>query len=259
MKLHQLGITYIGGPTCLLEFGEVRFLTDPTFDPPCGEYQSGPFTLHKLIGPGLSPETLGSFDYVLLSHDHHFDNLDHAGRSVLSTAKWVITTVDGATRLGGNSRGFKPWEAVDLPAPNQRVLHLAATPARHGPEGSDRGPVIGFVLFFKDDPHSAIYISGDTVWYPGVAEVADRFSCQVAILHLGAAQVPKGSPCLTMTAKEAVEASRAFANAVIIPVHFEDWEHFSEGYEEIARAFAIDGLTDRLRWPQRGSRINVEF
>jgi hypothetical protein len=26
-------ITYIGGPTCLLEFGGVRLLTDPTFDP----------------------------------------------------------------------------------------------------------------------------------------------------------------------------------------------------------------------------------
>lgn len=258
VKLHQLGITYIGGPTCLLEFGGVRFLTDPTFDPAGGEYQSGLFTLHKRAGPGLGPEALGSFDYVLLSHDHHFDNLDHAGRNALSTAKTVITTREGASRLRGNSRGLKPWERVDLHS-KQRVLRVVATPARHGPEGSDRGPVIGFVLFFEDDPHVAIYISGDTVWYEGVAEVAQRFPCQVVILHLGAAQVPKGSASLTMTAKEAVEASRAFANAVIVPLHFEDWEHFSEGYEEIAHAFAIEGLEGRLRWPQRGRRVNVDF
>jgi hypothetical protein len=40
-----------------------------------------------------------------------------------------------------------------------------ATPARHGPARLDRGPVIGFVLSFLDDPASAVYISGDTVWY----------------------------------------------------------------------------------------------
>ena len=28
----QLKLTYIGGPTALLEFGGVRLLTDPTFD-----------------------------------------------------------------------------------------------------------------------------------------------------------------------------------------------------------------------------------
>lgn len=258
MKLRQLVMTYIGGPTCLLEFGGIRLLTDPTFDPAGGEYQSGPFTLRKRVGPGVGPEALGSFDYVLLSHDHHFDNLDHAGRNVLPTAKTVITTEEGATRLRGNSRGLKPWGAIDLHS-NQRVLRVVATPARHGPEGSDRGPVIGFVLSFRDDPRTAIYVSGDTVWYEGAAEVARRFPCQLAILYLGAAQVPKGSACLTMTAKEAVEASRAFANAVIIPLHFEDWEHFSEGYEEIAQAFAMEGLEDRLRWPQRGRRINVDF
>lgn len=115
------------------------------------------------------------------------------------------------------------------------------------------------MLFFKDDPHVAVYISGDTVWYESVAEVAQHFPCQVAILHLGAAQVPKGSASLTMTAKEAVEASRAFANAVIVPLHFEDWEHFSEGYEEIPPAFAMEGLEHRLRWAQRGRRINVDF
>lgn len=34
----HLNITYVGGPTLLLEFGEFRLLTDPTFDPPGGEY-----------------------------------------------------------------------------------------------------------------------------------------------------------------------------------------------------------------------------
>ena len=254
----RIAITYVGGPTILLDFGGVRLLTDPTFDPAGGEYKSGPVTLRKLTGPALSPGALGSFDYVLLSHDHHFDNLDHAGRLSLASARSVITTREAAERLGHNSIGLKDWQATELQAKNGRVLKVVAAPARHGPEGLNRGAVNGFVLFFKDAPQNAIYVSGDTVWYPGVAEVARRFKIQVAILHMGAARVPEVGPFhLTMTADEAVEAAGAFANAVIVPVHFEDWGHFSEGRQDIARAFTKAQLEHRLRWPDRGRAIPI--
>jgi L-ascorbate metabolism protein UlaG (beta-lactamase superfamily) len=59
MEPHDLTITYIGGPTILLDFGGVRILTDPTFDPAGGEYHSGPVTLRKLAGPAMSSEQLG--------------------------------------------------------------------------------------------------------------------------------------------------------------------------------------------------------
>jgi len=134
----QLAITHIGGPTALLEFGGLRLLTDPTFDPAGGEYRSGPVTLRKLSGPALSPESMSPFDYVLLSHDHHFDNLDHSGRVWLAKAKTVLTTPEGASRLGGNSLGLQPWQSVDLQTAQGRVLRVIATPARHGPEGLSR-------------------------------------------------------------------------------------------------------------------------
>src|SRR5512140_1406293 len=98
IPLH-LAVTHVGGPTALLEFGRVRLLTDPTFDPP-GDYPSGPVTLRKLTGPALNTEALGGFDYILLSHDHHSDNLDRAGRGLLPQAKAVYTTEEGAARLG---------------------------------------------------------------------------------------------------------------------------------------------------------------
>jgi L-ascorbate metabolism protein UlaG (beta-lactamase superfamily) len=256
----QFTITYIGGPTTLLKVGGVRLLTDPTFDPGGGEYTSGPVTLRKLRGPALGPEALGSFDYVLLSHDHHSDNLDRAGRALLANAKAVFTTAEGAQRLGGNSVGLKDWQSTDVPAPDGRLLRIVATPARHGPEGLSRGAVNGFIMFLTDSPQSAVYVSGDTVWYPGVAEIARRFSVQVAILHLGAARVPEvGTFHLTMTAAEAVEAARSFGNALIVPVHFEDWAHFSEGREDIACAFASAQLEHRVRWPERGREIRIDF
>jgi L-ascorbate metabolism protein UlaG (beta-lactamase superfamily) len=256
----RVAITYIGGPTALVEFGGLRLLTDPTFDPAGGEYPSGAATLHKLAGPALMPDALGEFDYVLLSHDHHFDNLDRAGRTVLANAKAVLTTEEGARRLGGNSRGLKVWQSIDFDAPDRRVLRVVATPARHGPAGLERGAVNGFVVFFADAPERAIYVSGDTVWYEGVAEVARRFAVRAAILHLGAARVPEVGPFhLTMTAAEAVEAARTFESAAVVPLHYEGWAHFSEGRTEIAAAFAAAGLERRLRWLEFGRAVSIEL
>ena len=70
MNTSEVAITYVGGPTCVVEIGGVRFLTDPTFDPAGGGYTTGTVTLKKLRGPGLSEEEVGRFDYVLLTHDH---------------------------------------------------------------------------------------------------------------------------------------------------------------------------------------------
>jgi L-ascorbate metabolism protein UlaG (beta-lactamase superfamily) len=247
-------ITYVGGPTALVEFGGLRLLTDPTFDAPGGEYRTGPVALRKTQGPALAAERLGRIDAVLLSHDHHADNLDHAGRELLGRVERVYTTPAAAERLGARATGLAPWESADLPAPGGRVLRITGTPARHGPAHLDRGPVTGFVLAFTDAPADAVYISGDTVWYEGVAEVARRFAIRTAVLFLGAARVEGVGPWhLTMTAAGAVEAARAFAQARIVPLHFEGWEHFSESREQVQLAFEAAGLKDRLDWPVRVS------
>jgi L-ascorbate metabolism protein UlaG (beta-lactamase superfamily) len=258
MGAPRLEITYIGGPTALLEFDGVRLLTDPTFDPAGGEYPSGAAILKKLSGPAVSAERLGRVDYVLLSHDHHFDNLDGAGRAALANARKVLTTPEGAARTGAESLGLRTWEGVDLECAHGRLLRVIATPARHGPAGMDRGPVTGFVLFFADAPERAVYFAGDTVWYEEIHEVARRFPVRAAILNLGAARVAEVGPFhLTMTASEAVQAARAFADAAIVPLHYEGWAHFSEGREVIAQSFVEAGLSARLHWLEAGRPVEV--
>ena len=81
-----LRITYIGGPTALLEIAGFRLLTDPGFDPSGTRFESGSYVLVKTAGPRLQPEAILPVDAVLLSHDHHFDNLDGSGRKFLPLA-----------------------------------------------------------------------------------------------------------------------------------------------------------------------------
>src|SRR6478736_3229994 len=206
----ELSLTHIGGPTVLIEVGGWRLLTDPTFDPAGQNYRFGWGTgSRKLTGPAIAASDLGPIDAVLLSHDHHDDNLDAAGRALLPSAGAVITTVPGAKRLGGDTRGLKPWASTRLEAPGRPSIEITATPCRHGPPLSHPivGEVIGFALRWDGQEHGVLWISGDTVLYDGVREVA-RLDVDVALLHVGGVQFPITGPIrYTMTAKDAVELS----------------------------------------------------
>ena len=244
----DLRLTYIGGPTLLIEFAGLRFLTDPTFDPP-GSYTTGPVTLTKITGPALDASELGHIDAVLLSHDHHFDNLDHSGRELLRSAATVITTAEGESRLKGNAIGLEPWQAVQLRALSDETITVTATPAQHGPPVGERGPVIGFILTRSSDPENAIYICGDTVWFEGVEKVLERFpNIRLAVLFMGAAHVPVLPTNITLSADEGVRIARSLPNATIVPVHYEGWKHFTEARPQIAQTFAAAGLEPRLLW-----------
>ena len=163
--------------------------------------------------------------------------------------------MEGAARVGAEP-GLLPWQTTSLESPSGAPLRITATPGRHGPSHADRGPVIGFVL--EREGEDAVYLSGDTVWYEGVAEVAERFRVRTAVLFMGAARVEAvGDWPLTFTAADAIEAARAFARATIVPLHFEGWAHFSESRAQVERAFAAAGLARRLTWPPPGSPIEI--
>ncbi len=241
----------------MLEFAGGRLLTDPTFDEAGAEYRLPAYTLRKTQGPAVGAGALGRIDAVLLSHDHHFDNLDRAGRELVARAEHLFTTTAGAQRLGGAAQGLEPWQTSQLTLGSGSALVITATPARHGPAHADRGPVVGFVLRRPDEP-ATVYVSGDTVWFDGVREVAERFDVRVAVLFLGAARVHAvGDWPLTFTSEEAVIVARAMPRATIVPVHFEGWEHFSESRQEIERAFANAGIEHRLRWLTPGAAVSL--
>jgi L-ascorbate metabolism protein UlaG (beta-lactamase superfamily) len=242
----------------MLEFDGLRLVTDPTFDPAGSEYPTSIYTLRKTQGPALSAEEIGPVDVVLLSHDHHFDNLDRLGRGFALAAATIATTTAGANRLGQRAVGLDAWRSHDVRTPGGRVLRITATPAQHGPADGERGPVIGFALAFTDAPTEVVYVSGDSVWFDGIAEAARRFHPRVALLFTGAARVREVGPAhLTFTAGEAVLAARACEGALIVPLHFEGWAHFSECRADLERAFGEAGLGTRLCWPAPGRAIEL--
>ena len=227
-----LSARLVGGPTAVLEYGGQRWLTDPTLSAP-GDYAGG---LVKTTGPAFVPDDP---DVVLLSHDHHADNLDPGGRELLPQAGRVLTTVAGAERLGGNAVGMEPWSSVAV-----GDVTVTAVPALHGPPGSE--PVTGPVV--------------DNASRDVVREIAQRAGpIGVAVLFAGAVQIPQrfGGAYLTLSADHAADAAAILDARAVVPLHFEGWTHFTQGADALRAAFAGNAMADRLMLPERGETVAV--
>lgn len=245
-------VRVLGGPTVLFEYGGLRFLTDPTFDPP-GDYyapddhqRSGPPILTKTAPSSVAPADLGRVDVVLLSHDEHPDNLDDSGRALLTHVPLTLTTPGGARRLG--ARGLADWESIEL----DRTVTVTGVPAIHGPGAREEvepvtGQVVGFVL--TGDGLPTVYVSGDNASLDVVREIAERFGpVDTAILFAGAPRFPVlfGGALIVLDSAQAAEAAAILGARRVVPVHCDSWAHFTEGRAEVVAAFTAAGLADRL-------------
>jgi len=112
------------------------------------------------------------------------------------------------------------------------------------------GDVIGFVASFSDGT-LPLYVTGDTVWYDGVAEVARRFRPGVVLLFAGSART-RGPFNLTMNANDAIETAHAFTTATIVPIHCDVWAHFTQNAEDLEQSFKALGIASRLQLLEPG-------
>lgn len=244
-------VTYLGGPTVLLEYAGLTILTDPTFDEPREYPRDGATTLVKTRGPVILPSALPPVHLILLSHHDHRDNLDEAGLDLVRSGIPTLTTPFAAEALGlPHVRGLAPWESSA-----RRGFSVTAVPASHGP-GDAAGPVTGFVLEAPDAPR--VYVSGDNSELDVVEQIAARFApIDLAILFAGAARVPRIDAALTLTSEDAARAAGLLGAGTVVGVHTEDWAHFSESRADLEAAFASAGLADRLLDTPRGARVTV--
>lgn len=246
-------VTRIGGPTALIEFDGWRILTDPTFDPPGRRYGFGLGTSSmKTAGPAISSDNVGPIDAVLLSHDHHADNLDDSGRESLANAPAVFTTRSGQRRLGTeNVIGLAPWQTADLTRADGARLTVTATPCRHGPPFSHPiiGDVIGFALSHPGQGSTTLWMSGDTVDFRGITEVARRLDIDVALIHMGAVRFPiTGRLAYSLDSRHAVRVLQKVQPRVALPVHYEGWSHFSEPEARLHDALDSSPVKEMIVW-----------
>lgn len=81
----------------------------------------------------------------------------------------------------------------------------------------------------------------------------------VALLNLGAAMVhfPDGPLQVTMDGKQAARLFREIGAEMLVPMHFESWNHFTQGKTELKGVFEEEGVQEKVCWLVPGKETKV--
>ncbi|KAJ3530032.1 hypothetical protein NM208_g6112 [Fusarium decemcellulare] len=269
--VNNVTITHIGTATAILNIDGITFLTDPFFSPAGSTWPSAsgvPLKVHD--DPALKMNELPHIDAVLLSHENHPDNLDELGRQLLN-GRHVVTTNDGAKNLAPRPSilGFGDWEEREVRI-SGKTFHITATPCKHWP-GQE---CVGFIVHTEDfgvapdGRPNAVYFSGDTVYVEELAKMADKYHIAIALMNLGKASFygvnSEGQPGqpddvlqITMDGHQAARLFRDIKADVLVPMHYESWDHFTQHEQGLMKEFEEEGVLSNVRWLKPGRAVQI--
>jgi L-ascorbate metabolism protein UlaG (beta-lactamase superfamily) len=259
-------LQFVGNATVLIRWGPFTVLTDPNFLH-AGERAHLGFglTAKRLKDPALDVTELPPLDAVVLSHLHG-DHWDRRATRHLDHGLPVITTPHAARRLQGlfgfrRATGIANWESQTL-LKDGRTLRVTSLPGMHAPNplGMLLPPVMGSLLEFGDtngEVDQRIYLTGDTLMYDGVREIARRCpDVHLAVVHLGGTRIP-GGLLVTMDGQQGVELLETVMPRRAVPVHYDDYDRFTSPLSDFTSAAAARGLGDRVTVVERGATIDL--
>jgi L-ascorbate metabolism protein UlaG (beta-lactamase superfamily) len=245
----EVYITHIDTACVLIEINGYKILTDPTLDNSGKLYHHGFGAIsRKTENSTIQESKLNDIDLILLSHHQHKDNFDNKGRAFAKTVSKIVSTKQASKDINGVI-GLDDWESCKIETHKLSNLKITATPAQHHPWWLPEflsGKVIGFIIEFDGQKNGVIYISGDTVYFSGIEDVAARCKIDVGIFHVGSAQFRylTGLGQYTMDSKDLLKAVKALNPNIIVPIHHKGWTHFKEKETTLKQVLTKHELTN---------------
>ena len=249
-------LTQIRNATVLVEYAEVRFLMDPMLSPvgtlpPCHS-RIRPETWNPLHELPCPVEMLLQADAVIATHLHpgHFDQ--QAAQLLPKDLPIFAQNQRDAEIL--QYYGFRQIRILGQGTEFSGVT-LTRTPGQHGNWEEEilkqLGSVCGVVFQAPGEP--CLYATGDTVWYPGVAQVTKEFHPDVVLANAGANMGYRQQ--VNMGKEDILALHQALPSAVIVATHMEDLNHWTLSRAEL-KAFALEnGFGCQLLTPQNGECV----
>ncbi|MEU1850860.1 MBL fold metallo-hydrolase [Streptomyces sp. NPDC019990] len=260
-------VRFIGNATVLLSYGPLTVLTDPNFLHR-GQYAYLGYGLlsRRLTEPALDVHELPRLDGIVLSHLHG-DHWDRRARRHLDRTVPVLTTPHAARRLRvlhgfRRTAGLRTWQGLTLQRGGAQAT-ITALPGRHAGHAVLRSllpPVMGSMLEFGPVGRPVrirLYLSGDTLVYDGLDEIARRFpAADLAVLHLGGTRLPGGF-VVTMDGAQGAELARRLAPRLLLPVHYGDYTVMRSPLAAFLTETDRIGLGDRVVHCDHGQRARI--
>lgn len=260
-------VFFIGTATVILRYGDLTILTDPNFLHAGDHVHLGyGLTAKRLTDPAIDIEALPPIDVCILSH-YHGDHFDRVAEARLRKDLPIVTTPHAARKLERKgfraAQGLRTWEAVRV-TKGRASMRIVSMPGRHAPGLLSRllPPVMGSMLLLGEadqPPRFSIYITGDTLLFEGVEEIAARHrDIDLELLHLGGTMI-LGMLMVTMDAEQGVAALRVTNPRKVIPIHYDDYSVFKSPLSDFTRAANANGLHDQIIYLQRGDTYEFEI
>jgi L-ascorbate metabolism protein UlaG (beta-lactamase superfamily) len=244
----ELGLTFIGHSSFLVQMGGQSVMIDPNF-------ARWLFVLKRLRRPGIKVRDLPAVDLVLVTHAH-FDHLHRASlRAIVQnnmrmrgTAPAIVIPSHVTDLV--SDLGFSEIVELDWWNSSQHGnLSVTQVPARHWGarilKDSHRG-YGGYVL--RAETHS-IYHAGDTAYFAGFGEIGRRLAPELALLPIGAYDPPSFRNVHTSPG----DATRAFLDLKarwMVPMHYGTFRLSHEPVEEplqlLQQEARAAGIEDRV-------------
>jgi L-ascorbate metabolism protein UlaG (beta-lactamase superfamily) len=234
----ELGVTFIGHSSFLLQIGGKNILVDPNF-------ARWIFVLKRLRRPGLKLRELPAIDAVLVSHAH-FDHLHRPSlRAIASftrrkTGKRPAIILprhvrDLVSDLGyGRIIELDWWQSFQLG--NVEITHV---PSRHWGARIVRDTHRGYGGYVLRSGKQSIYHAGDTAYFDGFREIGERLKPQVALLPIGAYH-PDSFRRVHTSPEDAVQAFLDLGARWMVPMHYGTFRLSYEPVEEPVERLKAD-------------------
>jgi L-ascorbate metabolism protein UlaG (beta-lactamase superfamily) len=236
-----------GGRTLLLD----PWLSDAGAMPPVNNSPNPrPNPLVSLPIPAA--QVLAGIDATLLTHTH-FDHWDPVARDLLPKGSTIFVQPADAARV--SQAGFTDVRPIE-PSVSWEGITITRTGGQHGrgEVGQRMGSVSGYVLRRPGSP--TVYIAGDTIWCPDVADAIRAHTPDVIIVNAGQAQFLEGGPII-MGVEDVVNVCQAAPRATVVAVHFEAVNHCMLSRDGLRAGLTSAGVKSTVLIPRDGEDVRL--
>ena len=169
-------ITFWGHACAYVDVGGFGIVTDPVF---AERYA----VIRRRLVPSPPLEAYDQSRVVLISHAHH-DHLDAKTLARFPKNAVILAPAPAAAylkRKGIRARVMKPGDRYDIPGGVITAVTALHPGGRISLKARSDGRALGYVI---ESERGTIYYSGDTEYFPGLADVGQRYRPDVAILNV---------------------------------------------------------------------------